>query len=93
MSPSYRGYANPGDEPAVEGDKLAAKVMRTMQNELRFDLTDIAVSAVGSLVIISGNIAREEDLDRLHDTVRAVIGVRGVVSQVLLRPKDPPRYN
>jgi osmotically-inducible protein OsmY len=87
--PTYKPiYSRGDDDPHLTGDALAGKVLRYLRYATIIDTSDISVIAIGSIVMLSGTVAKEADIASAGEAVASVIGVAGVDNRLTARGEE-----
>lgn len=78
-------YSHGDDDPHLTGDALAGKVLRFLRYATILDTSDISVFAIGSIVMLSGTVAKEADIASAGKAAASVIGVAAVDNELTVR--------
>ncbi|THK34857.1 BON domain-containing protein [Ensifer sp. MPMI2T] len=88
MSTGNSFYSHRDDDPHLKDDELAEKVLRFIRYATFVDTSGISVMALGGMVVLSGNVAKEADIACAGEAAASVIGVSSVENRLTVRPDE-----
>ncbi|WP_115418773.1 BON domain-containing protein [Ensifer sp. M14] len=88
MSTEKPIYSHQDDNPHLKDDDLAGKVLRFIHYATFIDTTDMAVMALGEMIVLSGQVRSEADVACAGDAARSVIGVTTVENRLTVTPEQ-----
>ncbi|OQP85377.1 transporter [Rhizobium rhizosphaerae] len=78
-------FCRTDDEAHLTDDDLAGKVLRYLRYVSMIDTSDVRVIALGRTVVLSGEVANDNEIGCLEECAASVIGVHLVENQLQVR--------